>query len=170
MLRAFKSELQRLRKEEYAMFHAQIRGRVGKRATQKLEEPLVQQILLIPDLMQRIHYYWKQPYVRGDVKGLSSYVFAYLYNTNDILPSDDHGLFGYLDDAYLVGLVYEHVLEEVSRQYLPIAPEDDDLREQVAQNQKSIVKVIPEEAKKMDELFENALSENYDSFAKAVKH
>lgn len=168
MLKAFKSELQRLRKEEYAFFHAQIRGRVGKRATRHFEEPLVQQVMLIPDLMGRIHHYWEQPYMPARVKRLASWIFAYLYNNEDVLPTKEHGLFGYLDDAYLVGLFYECVLHEVRSQYLPVAETDIQLAEHTAKNLGYIRKIIPDTTDQIDRMFEEVLQDNYRYFAEAV--
>jgi hypothetical protein len=83
-------------------------------------------ILSMPQLLDEIHLRMERYDLPDEVKKNYSYLLAYLYNSDeakknysyllaDLSYSDDvifesrYGFWGYLDDAYLVGLVYQKI-------------------------------------------------------------
>lgn len=164
MLQAFKDELKRLSNLPDDPFHTKIKVRVGKRATAILEKHLKQMILLAPSLIARIRTLWQSKESGPEVKRLGSFVMAYLYHPKDFLAEEEHGLFGYLDDAYLVSEVYERV---TARSPL-VTQEDDEYLKLLAKSKKYVRSVIPDEAKRIEMMVEEALqSKQFESFASA---
>lgn len=164
MLKALKEELKRLSIDPADNFHGKIKKRVGKRATEVLEKRLKQIILLMPSLVNRIRAHWEEERGNVRIKKLGGFVLAYLYNPKDFLSKDEHGLFGYLDDAYLVVVVYEQVLRDTEH----ITDEDRDFLELIAKSKKYVKAVIPDETQKIEDMVAGALSdEEYEKFAAA---
>ena len=163
MLVALKEELKRLAVDPNDPFHSKIKNRVGKRATEVLEKRLKQLILIMPTLLKRIRIHWDRKDSSVSTKKLGGFVFAYLYHPEDFLSEKEHGLFGYLDDAYLVICVYEKVLQE----NLNIDAEDLEFLTVIHKTKKYVESVIPEETRKIREMVEQAMiQESFDQFAK----
>lgn len=153
MLHAFKAQLKTLAKEPQNSFHKEIRKRIGKRATALLEKRLRQLILITPDIIERVHVFWRQFPKEAPARRISGYLLTYLYHPTDFLSEDKHGLFGYLDDAYFAALVYENVLGEVKESGHSLSLTDRRFLKDVANMKAAAKLVIPDESKKIDALF-----------------
>ncbi len=154
MLTAFKEQLRTLAADPKDGFHVKIRKRVGKRATLLLEKRLKRTILLMPGLVARIYRHWREETASGEVKKLGGFLLTYLYHPADFLPEKVHGLFGYLDDAYLVLGVYEKVVRDVSMNGAKLSDWDKKFLEEFPLLRKSVRQVIPDEAEKVDALIQ----------------
>lgn len=164
MLIAFKEELKRMAGDANDDFHGKVRKRIGKKATQILEKRLKQFILLMPSLMKRIQIHWKSKDANAASKKLGGFVFAYMYHPHDFLSEDEHGLFGYLDDAYVVASVYEHVLRNSAKP----SPEDQEFIQAIEKTKKYVEMIIPEESKKIEKMIGDVLNDKgYEKFASA---
>lgn len=164
MLAAFKEELKRMAVDPGDDFHGKVKRRIGKKATLILEKRLKQIILLMPSLVKRIRIHWQDEAADPEIKRLGGFVFAYMYNPKDFLSKDEHGLFGYLDDAYLVVTVYERVIQG----NVTINEEDQAFLDTIAKTKKYVKAVIPDETKKIEAMVEGALAgKGYERFASA---
>jgi len=76
-------------------------------------------------------------------------LLTYLYHPTDFLPESDWGLFGYLDDAYLVGRIYLDTLRTMSDSPASL-PNVEEFGEAVPPWLESARRVIPAEAAKID--------------------
>lgn len=152
MLKAMKEQLKYLAQNDAGNFHVQLRTRVGKKATAILEDRLKEIILLMPDLVSRIYFYWNQSKSNTKSKKLGGYLLTYLYTPEDFLSAKEWGLFGYLDDAYFVAKVYTQVIDDVTKEKQKIAAVDLKNYEDAKFLKKYVRGVIPKEAKKIDEM------------------
>ena len=164
MLTAVKEQLKTLASDPTDQFHHKIRRRVGKRATSILEKKLKQFILLMPILVSRIHQHWNRQKSKSEIKKLGGFLLAYLYHPQDFISEAEQGLFGYLDDAYLVAVVYEAVLKELTEAGNQLASEDEKLRDEVKDLQRAATIVIPKEAEKINRMVEEILEGNRHTF------
>lgn len=153
MLHAFKTQLKSLSEDPSDPFHLKVRQRVGKRATLLLEKRLRQLIVITPEVIQRVYLLWKQFPEDAPARRVSGYLLTYLYHPQDFLPEDQHGLFGYLDDAYFAALVYEYVLGAIEGTGYSSTALDKRFVKDIAHMKASAKLVIPAEAKKIDEMF-----------------
>ncbi len=169
MLTAFKEELKRLAVDPLDPFHQNIRDRIGKRATQVVEKRLKQLILIMPGLVRRIHVHWEKSNAGSEIKKLGGFMFIYLYQPKDFLPEDEHGLFGYLDDAYLVLVVYEKVVRATENAGGTLDKQDEEYLKQILTSKRYIKAVIPRETKKIETVVDKAIkSGEYRDFAEAL--
>jgi uncharacterized membrane protein YkvA (DUF1232 family) len=169
MLAAIKEQLKTLASDPSDRFHFKVRERVGKKATQILEAKLKHFILLMPALISRIHQHWNHRKSKSGIKKLGGFLLAYLYHPRDFLSESEQGLFGYLDDAYLVAIVYEAVLEELSQSGNGFASTDEKLREEVKNLQRAAAIVIPKEAEKIKKMVGEVLCGKHETYLLAFQ-
>ena len=61
-------------------------------------------VVLLPDMLQQMQVWCDLSPKETNLKRLYSHLLAYVFHGDDLLPEIDYGFWGYLDDAYLVGL------------------------------------------------------------------
>ncbi len=155
MLFAFREHLKALAQDDKDPFHAKVRARVGKRATKLLEKRLRQLIVITPDVVDRVYLLWRQFPKDALSKKVGGYLLSYLYHPKDFLDEVEHGLFGYLDDAYFAALVYEFVLKAVQEgARVKLTPKDNRFLCEVMNMKAAAKLVIPDEAKKIEDMFQ----------------
>jgi len=152
MLKAMKEQLKFLAQKDEDNFHVQLRTRVGKKATAVLEERLKKIILLMPDLVSRIYFYWNQSKSNTRSKQLGGYLLTYLYTPEDFLSTSEWGLFGYLDDAYFVAKIYTQVIDDATKEKQKTIGIDSKYYEEAKFLKKYVCGVIPKETKKIDDM------------------
>lgn len=154
MLKAFNHQLLAMSKDPQDSFTTTIRKRVGAREALRYEGPLRKMILAMPAMIAQICA-WSdeagQPY---EIKKLQSFALAYLYNPTDFLPEKTNGLFGYLDDAYLVASVFQKTMEEIPEAGLQTLEEDALLKRRVPEWLDITRNLIPEESSKIDQMLD----------------
>jgi hypothetical protein len=150
MLKAVKEQLKTLLRADQQSFHAHLRQRVGKKATVNLEDRLKEIIVLMPDLISRIHRHWNRSQKRSHLKKIGGFLLAYLYAPEDLVLTEEWGLFGYLDDAYFTAKMYIQVIDELKEAGAKIAGIDSRYYGQAKNLIKYIRVVIPKETRKID--------------------
>jgi len=169
MLKALDERLKRLSKDPSDDFHCQIRNRIGKKATRLFEQRLKNLICLMPQLLSKGLAYCNRKEVPTELKRSIGFTLTYLYHPKDFLPEDNEKLFGYLDDAYCIGLVYEKVLRTLQKARVKLAISDEDFLKQFALMKRSVKAVIPEESKAISEMTAGVFKGNYQSFNAVFK-
>lgn len=164
MLKALDERLKRLAKDSNDDFHYQIRTRIGKKATRLFEQRLKNLICLMPQLLSRGLAYCNRGEVPAEIKKSIGFTLTYLYHPTDFLPEDNDKLFGYLDDAYCIALVYEKILKTFHKARIKLTAADEDFLRQFALTKRSIKAVIPEEGKAISEMIASVIKGNPDSF------
>lgn len=168
MLKNIEDRLKRLAADDKNDFHNQIRKRVGKRATPILEQRLKDLICLMPQLLARTMAHCDHNKIPAEIKKSIGFALSYFYHARDYLPEGDQGLFGYLDDAYSVGLVHRKVLLFLKRSTVKLTPSDEVFLKQFSLVERSVKAVIPDEARKVSDMmagiFEGANESFYAAF------
>lgn len=165
MLRALKEQLKVLALDEDNKFHEALRQRVGKRATKLFENRTKQLILLMPDVVERIHYYYG--HLQKDdskTKKLGGYMLTYLYHPKDLI-GEEWGLFGYLDDAYFTAVVFEKIITEIAKEDQLLVEPSKDFNESLRRLKVAARSIIPKEAQKIDQMVEGIMKGEVENFA-----
>lgn len=168
MLREMKEQLKFLAQEEFQSFHDKLRKTIGKKAAAILEERLKKAVLLMPDLVVRIHDYWRMQPDATATQRLGSYMLTYIYLPKDFLPQDEAGLYGYLDDAYMVAKIYTTVIEDVGIDSDHVLSMDKELYQEAKGFKKNIRLVIPRICEKIDGMIGDLSRGNEESFCAMV--
>ncbi|VAW13762.1 hypothetical protein MNBD_BACTEROID05-1174 [hydrothermal vent metagenome] len=165
MLKAMKEQLKYLAQNDENNFHVHLRARVGKKATAVLEDRLKELVLLMPDLVKRIYFYWNQSKSNTRSKKLGGYLLTYLYTPEDFLSIDKWGLFGYLDDTYFVAKVYTQVIDNETKENRKISGIDLKYYKEAKFLKKYVRGVIPKEAKKIDDMIFQLIEGNQEIYS-----
>lgn len=164
MLRALKEQLEVLALDKDNKFHETLRRRVGKRATELFEARTKKLILLMPDIVERIYYYYG--HLQKDdskTKKLGGYLLTYLYHPQDLI-GEEWGLFGYLDDAYFTAVVFEKIIKEIAKEEQLLVEPNKEFNESLRHLKVTARSVIPQEAKKIDQMVEEIIKGEMESF------
>ena len=169
MLNALRQELTRLAKDPHDPFAVKIRQHIGGRRDDHLIESLRNLVLVMPTLIQQIRAWIEVPDMPSEIKQLHGFVLTYLYNPTDVLPDKEAGLFGYLDDAYVVATVYHRTLSEIDwRERHPLKSAED-LPKQIPEWLDFTRQVLPQETIKIDRMFDDITEGNILSFTNLIE-
>ncbi|MBM4043706.1 MAG: response regulator [Planctomycetes bacterium] len=149
-------------------FAQRIRQRVAPHEATECESSLRGLVRMMPSLLGRLRRLWTQTAVSSDVKKLNGHILGYLHHPQDLIAEDEHGLFGYVDDAYLIATVYLRAAEGLSHDH-PLKRGEE--RHLMLQTQRLLLKarrVIPTEAEKIDRMLERALMGDDSAFQQAL--
>lgn len=113
MLSAFHEKLKKLADDPGDAFRAAVIARVGPRDAVRYEGPVRNMILAVPEMLTQISVWSRDLGLPEPLRRAQMFALAYLYNPDDFLPESTHGLFGYVDDAYIAAAVYNRTLQEV---------------------------------------------------------
>jgi uncharacterized membrane protein YkvA (DUF1232 family) len=112
MLEQLQSRLNALAGDPSDPFTGSIRALVGPRDAVLYERPMRELILAMPAMTRQIRAWITGARFQSGIARLHGFAMSYLYSPEDLLPETRLGLFGYLDDAYLVARVYHRTLLE----------------------------------------------------------
>ncbi len=122
-------------------------------------------ILALPEVIQQTRIWFESEATPSDLKKLYGYVLTYVYHTLDFLPEEEYGFWGYLDDAYFAGLVFQQAIafhpedaERVGQGFL------DQLGDWLAKTRE----VIPQQTQALDGVFERLLAGDTRYFHEAL--
>jgi len=163
MLQALKSQLKILAADPHDAFSTKIRQRVGAYEAVHYTKPLRSLILVMPDCIAQIRSWMEAPGIPAQLKRLHGFLLSYLYHPMDFLPEGD-GLFGYLDDAYLVGCVYARTMEQLDHRTRRTLPNLADLSGQVAPWLDLTRRLLPAETQRIDHLLDDIVAGRSEAF------
>lgn len=152
MLQAFENRLKSIAAEDRGDFHEKIRERAGKKATATLEKRLKNLILMTPKLLLKSFRHSVRTEVPSSIKNLTGFALTYFYHPKDFIPENNQHLFGYLDDAYYVGLLYERILKSLVRARLTVSDFDRTFLKQFGLAKRSVRLVIPDESGRIEQM------------------
>jgi len=164
MLHALKSQLVLLSENKPEEFRNALKRRIGLRRGKEVENDLRNFILVIPEMLAQIRAWVADPQVPRTLRQMHGYLLTYLYHPADFLSEEQYGLFGYLDDAYLVGCAYFQTLQAIDRTQVRFLPNQADLSTQVPAWITTTQKAIPAESRKIEALLRQLRDGDIDIF------
>lgn len=154
MLQQLQTRLNILAGDPADPFTGSIRALVGPRDAVQYERPMRELILAMPAMTAQIRNWITGTRFQSGITRLHGFAMAYLYSPQDLLPETTLGLFGYLDDAYLVARVYHRTLLEAdcfASGGLPAdAPEPKDVHDWL----RLAKQLIPRETSALDKMLD----------------
>ncbi len=162
MISVLQENLKRLLADPDDLFHHHVRARIGKKATENFEAKVKEFILWMPSVVSRIDKMVSQEKEGSEARRVAEYLLIYLYDPMDFLPEKDNGLFGYLDDAYFVAIVYMMVFEKME----PISrtAEDKAIKSRISAHLESVRYLIPDESRMIDKAISDIVTNQILSY------
>lgn len=136
-----------------ASFRPFLKG-LAKDEAREFERAWRNMILLMPDLLERIR---REASAGEDpaARNLFGFLLTYIYLEKDLIPEDENGFFGYVDDAYLVTAAHRRIAGTNA------IPETKAWLETVR-------RVVPKEAARLDEMLDELLMGRTEAYRAAV--
>ena len=155
MLTALQNHLRALAGESNGRLKKEIESRWGDKVTEEQVHKIKEFIFLMPPALKVLSKYWSEKTTPHEAKHLAGLIITYVYHPHDLISDKEHGLFGYIDDAYLVVSSFLRIND----MYLHNWDEKSDMERDLAKRAKELIEVprllIPEETKKIDETIES---------------
>jgi uncharacterized membrane protein YkvA (DUF1232 family) len=117
-------------------------------------------VALLPDMLQQMHLWCDGTPGETNLKRLYSHLLAYVFHGDDLLPELDYGFWGYLDDAYLVGLAVAKTWGECPLEGKPLP----DFLPKLQLWLQSTQQLLPDVTRTMQHVFGQMMLGNYAQF------
>ena len=152
ILTAFKAQLARLAADPRDPFAAKVRKRVGAREAVQYVRQLRSLILATPEMAGQLGVWSETEDIPPKWRRLSTRALTLLYRP--IVQVDPgEGLFVYFGDAYLVGTVYELIVQQVAEATPRLLRETEVAPQQIPQWLESARVVFPDVTARIGQTF-----------------
>jgi len=164
MIQALTEQLARLTRDPKDPFLLTIKNIVGSRQAAGYANPLRKMVLALPIMVEGIRESLEKLTLDPSVRRLESFALVYLYSPTDYLPEKSFGLFGYVDDAYLVANVYERTLNEIEARGLKLKNKEQIDIDKVRDWIEVAKRLLPNEMGGIDRLLQDVRSRGGTEF------
>jgi len=168
MLNALKKRLKTMSEDSGDTFYAEIEKRVGADRARETVDLLRNFVLVTPDMLAQVRAWLDNPNIDSNSKSLQGFCLTYLYHPEDLINYEAYGLFGYLDDAYMVGLTYENTMKKTDYDSQRYLPNQADIAKQIPLWIKTTKEVLPKETGVIDSTIEGLLNGDMNLFEKIM--
>lgn len=155
MLKALEKELRALADVSIDHLRNEITNRFDARATDEQVQAIKDFIFLMPPTLKVLSRYWDDAKTPAQAKNLAGLIITYVYHPNDLLSEEEHGLFGYLDDAYLVVASFLKIQDMYIRDWEDKSELERDLMERAKNLIHTPQIVIPKVSERIDSIIKD---------------
>jgi uncharacterized membrane protein YkvA (DUF1232 family) len=168
MLRAFDNHLRKLAETTNGQFREELRKRVNGNLTDDQVATLKEFIFLMPSTLKQLTRYWNRKSTPADAKRLSGFMMTYIYQPKDFLPEDTIGLFGYLDDSYMVVQTYLKIQDHFLPDWHEKTAEELELSNRARKLITAPRLVIPEVTQRIDRMLDELVAGDETDFDRLI--
>ena len=158
MLKALANQLRNLADTTADQFVEAIRKRLDGKATEEQVSKLKEFIFLLPPALKQLSGYWNEKSTPTKAKEISGLIISYIYQPNDFLPEGNTGLFGYLDDAYVVVSAFLRIQDLYLRNWQDKSDEEQELARRARDLIVAPRIIMPDEAVRIDRMIDSFMS------------
>ncbi len=119
--------------------------------------PLRDMVLTSPAMLEAVQAWSGDASVSPHFKKTHGFLLSYLFHEDDILPDNIHGLFGYLDDSFLIGLAFQRAAAERSAWGKRLSPDLQDIALQVPGWLNLCRRLLPDETHRLELMFNDLI-------------
>jgi uncharacterized membrane protein YkvA (DUF1232 family) len=168
MLKALDEQLRMLANSATDNFKEVIAIRFKGKVTDDQVKTLKEFIFLMPPVLKQLRGYWNNSASPHEAKRLADLILTYVFNPNDYLSYETYGLFGYLDDAYLVVSSLLKIEDAFPRNWNQRKPEEIELVHRARKLIEAPRFVIPDVTAKIDKMVSAVLKGEANGFGDSV--
>lgn len=172
MIKALSNKLKELGRTENGEFKAIIKQRLDGKVTDEQVGAIKEFIFLLPSTLKILTSYWNDHKIPLEVKKLSGLLTAYIIRRDDLISDEKLGLFGYLDDSYIVVSAFLKIQDMFLRDWQDKSKEEIELTHRARNLINAPRIVIPKEAGEIDEvidLFERGEINSFEEYLQSRK-
>lgn len=110
MLKALKHQLRQLQADADKSMERRFMRQTNYAVMQSNKDILQNFVLCLPELLEQMGIWFASAQTPQPLRQTYGHLLAYVYHAGDVLSDEEYGFWGYLDDAYLVGAIYQKTL------------------------------------------------------------
>ena len=164
MLNALAKHLKELAEKSPEKFREEVKMKLNGKATDDQVAVIKEFIFLLPATLNQLSRYWNRKDTPPDAKKVSGFIITYIYQLSDFLPENQHGLFGYLDDAYFVVKSYLQINDRFLRNWHDRTSEEIALSDRARQLVDVPRMLIPDVATRIDKMVDSLMEGKTSEF------
>lgn len=164
MIKALSDKLKELAGSTDNDFRAILKKRMDGKVTEEQIGALKEFIFLMPSTLKVLNSYWNDDKIPLEVKKLASLLTAYVIRRDDLISDEELGLFGYLDDSYIVVAAFLKIQEMFLRDWQEKSTAEIELARRARELIVAARIVAPEVTREIDEVIELFESGKITSF------
>ena len=166
MLKALKAQLIQLSEKSEESIAKRFKRFATYEKARTYEQDLKNFVLCLPDLLQQNRVWFESEEIPSHLRKVYWYLLTYVYHSTDLLPEEDYGFWGYLDDAYLIGLAYSKTLNDY---HIPASTHlADKFDQQIESWLQKTQEILPQQTEALDALFGKLLLGEHEAFNKTL--
>lgn len=172
MIKALSDKLKALAKSTDGEFRTELKKRLDGKVTDEQIGALKEFIFLMPPTLKILTSYWNDEKIPLEVKKLGSLLTAYIIRRDDLISDEELGLFGYLDDSYIVVAAFLKIEEMFLRDWQEKSTDEIELTRRAQRLIVAARIVIPSVTKSIDEvidLFEKGEINSFEEYLTSRK-
>jgi len=169
MLESLKERLKELAVLPTNTFADRVQRRTGADDASEPAKDLQAFVLVLPDMIAQLRVWMDDPKTPKSLKELHGYMLTYLFHPVDFLPEDKEGLFGYLDDAYLVASVYARIYSGLDPSRRKHLPHMEEITRQIPGWMGRVEALLPAETRKISSMLHELSEDNPVSFNRMME-
>jgi len=150
MLKALQDHLRGLANDKSGRLKKEIEARWGDEVTEDQIHAIKEFIFLMPPCLKVLSQYWNDRKTPAKIKSLAGLIITYVFHPHDLISDEEHGLFGYIDDAYLVVASLLRIQDMYIRDWADKSELERDLIERAGSLINAPRLVIPDDIAKID--------------------
>lgn len=163
-MNAVRNQVENLARDPREFFEQRLRDALGEE-TEEVGDEMLSLVLLTPRLVEQVRRWNELDGLRPEVKRLHGFLLGYLFHDRDLVPEDRLGLFGYLDDAYFAGRIYQLTEHEAFVRAAARAHHlDPDLARKLPDWLEIVQRALPRATSRIDAAIEELLAGRDASF------
>jgi uncharacterized membrane protein YkvA (DUF1232 family) len=163
MLKALQTQLRALAEKDADRLRQEIAKRFGFKATDEQVHAIKEFIFLMPPTLKVLSQYWGNKSVPSNIKRLANSILTYVYHPHDLISENEYGLFGYLDDAYLVVSTFSRIQDLYIRNWDDKSELERDLIERTKKLINAPKLVIPDTVEIIDSALDKLINGKIES-------
>lgn len=157
MLKVLDDQLRSLANLNDDDFRRAIGARLNSKATEDQVKAIKEFIFLMPPVLKQLTNYWNGKKTPAEAKRLSGLILTYIFHPDNLISLENNGLFGYIDDAYLVVATFLRLEEMAFKDWHEKSSAELELWERCRAQLAAPKLVIPVEAARIDQMIESII-------------
>jgi uncharacterized membrane protein YkvA (DUF1232 family) len=157
MLKVLDDQLRSLANLKDDDFRRAIAARLNGKATEDQVKSVKEFIFLMPPVLKQLTNYWNEKKTPAEAKRLSGFIVTYIFHPDNLISLENNGLFGYIDDAYLVVATFLRMEEMALKDWRAKSSAELELWERCRAHLAAPKLVIPDEVARIDEMIDSII-------------
>ena len=157
MLKVLDDQLRSLAHSNEDDFRMAIAVRLNGKVTEDQIKSIKEFIFLMPPVLKQLTNYWNAKKTPAEAKRFSGLILTYIFHPDNLISQEHNGLFGYIDDAYLVVASFLRMEEMAFKDWHQKSSQEFELLQRCRNLISAPILVIPNEVIQIERIIDSMI-------------